>query len=288
MFKSTNQLTEAQLNDLEKLRVLCKKADGSTPNLYTHILAKPRALPASVLCYEQNQLVGFISAFFFYDDAVEIALLVAPHVRRQGIAKQLLRTIIPLAFAHGIVNLIFSSPSQRNDKWLASLGFATTHTEYYMERTDLSPILDYNHSLTIRKATEKDISVLGAIDEACFPKKTNDVTGRFQHLFEERHYDIFLGFLDNQPIGKAHLRWDKKGATLSDIAVLPSVQGKGYGTALIAYCVNAALSEGKPQVSLDVETHNERALHLYTRLAFTVQNACDYWTISVNALLKKL
>lgn len=288
MFKSTNQLTEAQLNDLEKLRVLCKKEDGSTPNLYTHILAKPRALPASILCYEQDQLVGFVSAFFFYDDAVEIALLVAPHVRRKGIAKQLLLSITPLTFAHNIANLIFSSPSRLNNQWLPSMGFSPMHTEYYMERTDLNPILDYNHSLTIRQATEKDIPILGDIDEACFPKKTNDVTGRFQHLFDERNYEIFIGLLDNQPVGKAHMRWDEDGVTLSDIAILPRVQGKGYGTTLIAYCVNAALSEGKSHASLDVETHNERALHLYTRLGFSVQNACDYWTISVKELLKKI
>lgn len=288
MFKSTNQLSDAQLKDLEALRLLCKKIDGSTPNLYVHILSKPRALPASILCYEQNQLVGFISAFFFYDDAVEVALLVAPYARRRGIARQLLGYIIPLVKAHGINKLIFSSPSHRNNLWFVPLCLRSMHTEYYMERTDLNPILEYNKSLVMRQASKKDIPVLGAIDEVCFPKKTNDFTGRFQHLFDDRNYQIFLGYLDNHPIGKAHMRWDKDGVTLSDIAILPDLQGKGYGTAIIAHCINIALSEGKSQVNLDVETHNERALHLYTRLGFFVQNACDYWSIKVDDLLKKI
>jgi ribosomal protein S18 acetylase RimI-like enzyme len=287
MFKSTNQLTEAQLNDLEQLRIRCKKIDGSTPNLYTHILAKPRALPASLMCYEKNRLVGFLSAFFFYDDAVEIALLVEPKFRKRGIAKQLLSFIIPLIQSHGLINLIFSSPSHLNDTWLPALGLSSTHSEYYMERNALIPIRDVNQDLVIRKANLDDITLLGALDEACFPKKTNEFIDRFRNLLEDKNYLIFLGFQNDCPIGKAHMRWDKKGATLSDIAIFPEVQGKGYGTTLIAHCTNLALSKRKPQVCLDVETHNERALHLYTRLGFFVQNACDYWTISVNELLKR-
>lgn len=287
MFKSTNQLTETQLKDLEQLRIRCKKIDGSTPNLYTHILAKPRALPASLMCYEKNRLVGFLSAFFFYDDAVEVALLVEPKFRRRGIAKQLLNFIIPLIQSHGLIKLIFSSPSHLNDTWLPAFGLSSTHSEYYMERNVLLPIRDVKQDLVIRKATMDDIILLGALDEACFPKKTNEYTERFHNLLGDKNYLIFLGFQNEQPIGKAHMRLDKKGVTLSDIAIFPDFQGKGYGTTLIAHCTNLALSKRKPQVCLDVETHNERALHLYTRLGFFVQNACDYWAISVNDLLKR-
>lgn len=286
MFKNTNQLTEKQLNDLERLRVACKEADGSAPNLYTHILAKPRALPASLLYYENDKLLGFLSAFFFYDDSVEIALLIDPSVRKRGLAKKLLLSIIPLIQAHGLLHLIFSSPSHLHDEWLLAKGFSAMHSEYFMGRVDRNPILENIHAFPIRKATADDIVILGALDEACFPKKTNEFVERFQHLLDDRNYQIFIGFQNNIPIGKAHMRWDKQGATLSDIAVLPAHQGKGFGTMLIAHCINMALSEGKPDVCLDVETHNERALHLYTRLGFVVQNACDYWKISISDLLK--
>lgn len=285
MLKNTNQLDAHQLKELEQLTALCKKVDGSTPNLYTHILDQPRAFPAGLLYYEQQQLIGFLAAYFFYDDAVEIALLVHPSYRRKGISKQLIRSILPLIQSQNYSTLIFSSPAQLNNLWLYANGFTYLHSEYYMERDELNPLLDCKQSLTFRTATADDIPQLCLFDEACFPQKSLDATERFQHLIDGREYQILIAYQNNIPIGKAHLRWQTHGASLSDIAIYPAKQGIGLGTSLIAYCINLALSEGKPHLNLDVETHNKRALQLYTRLGFLTKNACDYWSIDANKVL---
>lgn len=286
MLKNTNQLNAEQLEQLESLRAVCKKTDGSTPNLYTHILSQPRAFPASLLYYEQQQLTGFLGAYFFYDDAVEVSVLVHPLYRRRGIARQLIQTILPLIQSQNYNKLIFSSPAQLNNVWLFSMGFSYQHSEYYMERDDLNPLLDYKQSLTFRTATIDDLSLLYSLDEECFPDKQSDSFERFQHIIDGREYQIILAYQNNKAIGKAHLRWLSNGATLSDIAILPTKQGQGLGTLLITHCINLALSEGKPHLNLDVETHNERALKLYTRLGFLTKNACDYWAIDINKLPK--
>ncbi len=284
MIHNTNQITEQQLHDLKQLANLCKKKDGSSPNLYTHILTQPRAFPASLLYYEQEQLLAFLSVYFFYDDAVEISLLVHPSYRKQGIAKQLLQTILPLIQFQNYFKLIFSTPSSINNSLLLNNGYAYSHSEYYMERSDLAPILEHNRNLMFRIATIDDIPTLCGLDELCFPQKHGDLPDRFNHLLDNREYKILLAFNENTLIGKAHIRWEDKGTTLSDIAVHPKQQGKGYGTSLIAHCINHALSEGKPLLNLDVETHNKRALNLYTRLGFAVQNACDFWSIDIELL----
>jgi ribosomal protein S18 acetylase RimI-like enzyme len=286
MINSTNQLNDVQLKELEALLALCKKKDGSIPNVYTHILGQPRSLPASLLYYENKQLVGFLSVYFFYDEAVEVALVVHPSKREHGIAKRLITEIIPLVEYQEIPKLIFSSPAHLNDQWLLAKGFKYLHSEYYMERDELNPLLITDHSLTFRKATMNDIPILSAIDKACFPKHHVESVERFQHLIEGREYQILIAIKNNKPIGKAHLRWQDKGATLSDIAILPAFQGKGLGTALITHCINQALIEGKPHLNLDVETHNLKALNLYSRLGFLIQNACDYWEINIENLKK--
>jgi ribosomal protein S18 acetylase RimI-like enzyme len=286
MIKKTNQLDTNQLKELEQLRAFCKKTDGSTPNLYTHILNQPRSFPASLLYYEKQQLVGFLGAYFFYNEAVEISLLVHPLYRRRAIGKKLINSILPLIQSQNYKILIFSSPAQLNNIWLLSNGYSYLHTEHYMERDDLNPLLDYKQILTFRTAISDDIPLLCAFDDACFPNKQVDAVDRFQHLIDGREYQIILAYQNNNPVGKAHLRWQADGATLSDIAILPALQGKGLGTSLITYCINLALSEGKPHLNLDVETHNERALKLYTRLGFLTKNACDYWSIDINKLIK--
>ncbi|MCL9684480.1 GNAT family N-acetyltransferase [Legionella maioricensis] len=286
MLNNTNQLDAEQLEQLETLRAICKKTDGSTPNLYTHILSQPRTFPASLLYYEQQQLIGFLGAYFFYADAVEVSVLVHPLHRRRGIARQLIQKILPLIQSQDFEKLIFSSPAQLNNEWLFSHGFSYQHSEYYMERDDLNPLLDYKQSLTFRTATIDDLSLLHSLDEECFPDKQSDSFERFQHIIDGREYQVILAYQDNSLIGKAHLRWLPHGATLSDIAIVPTKQGQGLGTLLITHCINLALSEGKPHLNLDVETHNERALKLYTRLGFLTKNACDYWAIDIAQLPK--
>lgn len=283
--KTTDQLNEQQLTELETLRQACKAENGSTPNLYTHILSQPRIYPASALYYENNQLQGFISAFFFYDRAVEISLLVHPTARRRGIATALLNEILPLLKSLQIHNLIFSNPEKLNNHWLPQHGFSFTHSEYYMCREILSPLLGHNNTLVFQPATENEIPLLYSLDEACFANKINQDNYRFHNLIDNREYSVIIAFLGNKPIGKAHIRWGSEGATLSDIAIEPAHQGKGLGTSLIAHCVNFALSEGKSTISLDVETHNKKALDLYTRLGFIIQNACDYWSIGMEQLI---
>lgn len=284
MITSTNQLNDLQLKQLETLLNLCRKKDESVPNVYTHILAQQRSLPASLLYYEDQQLIGFLSVYFFYETAVEVAVLVDPAKRRQGIAKQLIAEIIPLVEYHEFQQLIFSGPAHLNDQWLLSKGFKYLHSEYYMERDELNPLLINNNTLTFREATMNDIPILSAIDKACFPKHHVESIERFQHLIEGREYQILIATENNKPIGKAHIRWQDQGATLSDIAILPTHQGKGLGTTLITHCINLALLEGKPRLNLDVETHNLKALNLYSRLGFLIQNACDYWEINIKSL----
>lgn len=286
MITNTNQLTETQLQELHELQVACRKADGSTPNLYTHILNQARMFPASLLYYEQGQLKGFLSVYFFYDDAVEISILVHPQARRRGIATELVRSILPLIQSQNYHKLIFSNPGHINSSWLKTKGFAYLHSENYMERDDLKPLLEFNQTLQYRSATYEDLYFLGALDEMCFPSKSGESMNRIHTLIEDRNYEIIIALQDATPIGKAHLRWLPQGATFSDIAILPDKQGKGLGTALIAYCINYALSEGKPHLNLDVETQNQRALSLYTRLGFLSQNTCDYWTIDIGQLIK--
>lgn len=284
MIECTDQLTTKQQQDLEQLLAICKKTDDSIPNVYLHILCQKRMLPTALLYYKDERLVGFLSVYFFYEDAVEIALLVDPSVRGQGIAHQLIRRIAPLIEYQNQQKLIFSSPSHLNDQWLLAKGFSYLHSEYYMQRELLSPILE-NHSLVVRPASLEDIDLLSSIDEVCFPNHQSNLLERFQNLFEERNYSILIAYENQHPIGKAHIRWQAEGASLSDIAILPEKQGKGLGSALIAYCINLALSEGKPQLNLDVETHNLKALNLYTRLGFLIQNACDYWSINLKQLV---
>jgi ribosomal protein S18 acetylase RimI-like enzyme len=288
--ENTAHLSLQQLQDLQELRRCCQLIDGSTPNLYLHILAKPRALPASFFYYEQDQLLGFATAFFFYETTAEVALLVHPKARRRGIAKRLLQTLLPLVQLQDYNKLLFSSPAGLHSDWLSKNKLIYQHTEYYMERTGNTPLPQQSSYLSFRKAQLTDLEQLCLIDARAFHKQ--DINRRrFEELlsvFSEEEYTLIVVLEHEQVVGKAHMRWQSDKVTLSDIAIIPERQGSGLGTALISYCINLALEKGCHCVNLDVETHNQRALALYTRLGFQTKNTLDYWSILLTQLLSTI
>lgn len=283
MLISTNQISPSQLPDLKQLLADCQLEDKNNVNIYSHILTQKRALPVNTLYYQQKKLAGFISVYFFYEDSCEISLMVSPFARRKGLSTKLIQSILPIIQSQKIKTLIFTRPHQLNDHWLSALGFKYRSSEYRMGRHQLQPVLSPQLDITFVNASNQHIPDLKRIDKACFPT-TSQIKPRFSSLIEDRNYQLILACHQNNAIGKAHIRWNNKGAVFSDIGILPELQGRGYGNALLSHCINFALAEGKFELDLDVETRNNNALSLYTRLGFKLLNVCDYWTIALQQL----
>jgi N-acetylglutamate synthase-like GNAT family acetyltransferase len=284
MLISNNQLNAEQLSALDDLANLCRPVDKDVPPLYKHILSQRRLSDSSFLYYEQDKLIGFLSIYFFYADASEVTVLVAPSHRRQGIAKQLIQAVLPLIEEKEIEHLYFSTPAEAHNDWLSRLGFKYKNSEYHMERNSFEPILAAKQTLSVRIAKETDIPELCGIDELCFPVEPENMPFRFMNIMEDDHYTILLAFREGKAVAKAHIRWEKDKVIFSDIAVRPEFQRKGLGGEILSYCINYALTLGKTKLALDVETSNNSALNLYTNHQFKIVNAIDFWTISAKEL----
>ncbi len=281
---SNHQLNNEQLTDLDALCAACKQTDGNAIPLYQHLLCQQRTKASNILVYQQQQLVGFLSVYFFYEEACEIALLIHPDHRRQGIALQMLKEVLPLIRAEHITTLIFSASHYRENASLLATNFRYKFSEYAMKRDDNLPLVVENSELVVHLAQDEDLSDLCTIDRSCFPKQVATTSARFHALINDANYSIFVASHQHRLIGKAHIAWQENGARIVDVAILPSMQRQGYGRALLAHCINYAVAKHKYNLNLDVETSNQSALNLYLDLGFSVHNACDYWTISVETL----
>ncbi len=293
MLIQTAELDNQQLAELDGLSATCKTIDGNVTAIYRHLLGKNRGRPSNRLYYAARrpehvrddvaQLAGFLGAFFFYEKSCEVSLMIAPAYRRQGIATRMLKAIWPLLESEGINTLVFSSPHGLNDDWFAALGLSYFGSEFEMQLADKLQLMDKLQpeipNITIRAATLADIPALCTIDAACFLAHGIDMPSRLYLLLNDPAHAIFIINQDAIPIGKAHINWQPKGARLSDIAIIPSLQGLGLGSILIAHCIHHIMTTNGSDIVLDVETSNKQALGFYTRLGFTINNAVDYWRI---------
>jgi len=278
------QLTCQQLEELNLLCADCKATDCNIVAIYKHLLSQNRPTSCNLLYYHRKQLIGFLSTFFFYEDACEVPLMVAPAFRKQGIAKRMLREILPLIATDRIKSLLFSSPNGLNDPWLLTRGFNYQSSEYQMQKWQNERMVERNNSLVIRLATPADLPAICAIDGACFQQTLDDMSIRLHTLLHEPNYSVFIALKEGEPIGKAHIHLTSDGARLSDIAIIPPFQGQGLGTAVLTHCINYCLTAKQSNIVLDVETNNQLALRLYTRLGFVISNAYDFWSIPVKKL----
>jgi ribosomal protein S18 acetylase RimI-like enzyme len=284
MLICNNQLNASQLRALDNLARSCRALDGDLPPLYLHILDQKRISDNNFFYFQDDNLIGFLSIYFFYTNACEVSVIVDPSHRRKGIAKRLIKAALPLLEAKQVETLLFSTPEVVNENWLSRLGFLYQNSEYHMERNSYEPILINKHSLVIRKATEADIPALCSIDELCFPVEPENMPLRFINIMNDSDYTIMLALRNKQAVGKAHIRWQTDEAIFSDIAIIPQYQSQGLGSELLANCINDALLLGKSKQALDVETSNHSALNLYTRHDFKTVNAIDFWAISTGKL----
>ena len=280
----TQQMNAHQLNALDRLIEECRAFDANVIPVYPHIISGNRHLPFNNLFYHNQTLIGFLSLYFFYEDACEVSLMISPTYRRQSVARQMLAEVLPLVRALPVNDLIFSSIHQTNSTWLKRKGFQYQYSEYKMQRRQKELVELNTAKIDVRVADEHDLSHLYTIDQACFASPETRMSERFQRLLADPDYQILIACLDKQPIGKAHIHWQSNDVHLSDIAILPNQQGQGYGRSLIAQGINHVLKTGCSMLSLDVETGNQNAIKLYKDLGFVTQNICDYWRISIKHL----
>lgn len=278
MFFFTDQLTQLQRQAVETLAQRCKKIDGNAIPIYGEILLQKRHAKSNILWYESKVLIGFCSIFFFQKESCEISLMVAPKWRGQGKAKQMFEAIREIIHPNIIKFVLFSCPKGQGQSWLPQHHMTYKGSEHQMIRNMTTTLPIPEHSYHFRLANLADIDLICALDKICFPANTNDMRSHFLNRLQQSHYQIYLMYDENENfIGKAHINHQPGTVHLSDICVAPERQRQGIGRILMSHCINLLLKKKCSNITLNVETTNDKALQLYQSLGFVLKNAHDYW-----------
>lgn len=134
--------------------------------------------------------------------------------------------------------------------------------------------------LVIRAAKPDDLNEVLAVDAAAFgPAPDGEPSWTLPHL-GSAEVDAVLALVDAVPVATAYaVRSDGlagAAALLGGVCVLPSVEGRGIGSAVTAWLVGRAFDSGAALVHLQAET--ERAAAMYERLGFTTVDGFDIYT----------
>jgi len=120
-------------------------------------------------------------------------------------------------------------------------------------------------TLSYHKISTSDINILMPIEEACHSHPWSEKT--FNSCIGGRYFGDYLQ-VDNQLVGFYIGEHVAGEATLMDICVVPELQGKGYGKALLDHFFNQAKQLNNTAIWLEVRAKNISAQMMYINNGF--------------------
>lgn len=119
---------------------------------------------------------------------------------------------------------------------------------------------------TIKEASVEDCKILEDIEKQCFSDPWS--YGMLESEVGQSNTTYSLFYLDDQVIGYYSYLHIFNEAHIMNIAILPSFQGFGYGSAMMETLLEQSLLQGLDNLTLEVRRSNVKAIGLYEKYLF--------------------
>lgn len=145
--------------------------------------------------------------------------------------------------------------------------------------------------ITFRQPIALDVPVLVSLERTLFeldPWTPGQFKEEIAEIGKSRQY--ILAINDGSIIGYAGMMFVAAGlpADLLTIAILPDFRGQGLAQAMLAELESWAKAKGAPEVILEVDTKNERAIRLYEFARYEkISTRANYYALGVDALIMR-
>jgi ribosomal protein S18 acetylase RimI-like enzyme len=267
---TTAHLDAGRLAEVAALAGEVVAHDGGRLKLELGYLASTPA-PAA-LAHQEGRLIGFAAAYVFGGAEPEVAGMVAPGCRRQGIGRQLLDGLVPSVEAPSFL-LVVPAGTTAGRAFAQSRGATLSHSEHFLVLGEELPAATPDPEVALREATEEDLPELGRLLEGAFGKGAHglrlDGPGDTTYVVER----------GGKVVGTVRLSVEGEWGGVYGFAVDPPMQGQGIGRDVLARVCRMLRADGRSRVTLEVETENDNALRLYTSSGFVREAGEDYWRV---------
>jgi ribosomal protein S18 acetylase RimI-like enzyme len=269
------ELGERELAAVRGLERTVVAHDGGRLKLEPGVLASGPF--DAVLWWSGEELLGFAALYVFGPPDVEIAGMVAPPARRQGIGTALLDSLLPRAVERGYSRALLVTPATTpaSGAFAESRGASLSHSEHFLVLGSTPETAPLRPGLSTRAAVEGDFAMLSRLLGASFgSERPTDRLRRDLPATRVIEFDSVL-------VGTLRLERDEDRVGVYGFAVDPAWQGKGIGREVLRRTCRELREEGVERVTLEVETDNAHALGLYTSLGFVPEAGEDYWALAL-------
>ena len=283
MIQSTNTLNDHQLLEAKALIAICQKYDGTFRDPYlSNMLNFDPDMPAFFLYYEKGELVGLLTVYAD-DQDVEVAILVHPNHRRQGIARALYRSFEKETASYPIESVTFQTERvflERHPDFVNNWGLVEDEeTETWLGKDRRPYPLAKVSNLDVLLADRSYQDQISQLKFQAFSEEheSREVVDRYvAEALKDPESRLYILLKDGQVIGTCTVDLSSNTNYLYGLAIAELERGKGYGSYLAKSLVNQLIEQNDKAFQIAVEDSNVGAKRLYEKIGFVKQTQVVY------------
>ena len=283
MIQATNTLKDHQLLEAKALIATCQNYDGTFREPYlSNMLNFDPNMPAFFLYYEKGELVGLLTVYAD-DPDVEVAILVHPNHRCQGIARALYRSFEKETASYPIESVTFQTERiflERHPDFASNWGLVEDEeTETWLGKDRRPYPLATVSNLEVLLADSSYQEQISQLKFQAFSEEheSREVVNRYvAEALKDPESRLYILLKNGQVIGTCTVDLSSNTNYLYGLAIAELERGKGYGSYLAKSLVNKLIEQNDKAFQIAVEDSNVGAKSLYEKIGFVKQTQVVY------------
>ena len=283
MIQSTNTLNDHQLLEAKALIAICQKYDGTFRDPYlSNMLNFDPDMPAFFLYYEKGELVGLLT-IYADDQDVEVAILVHPNHRRQGIARALYGSFEKETASYPIESVTFQTERiflENHPDFASNWGLVEddeTETWLGKDRRPYPLVNDSNLEVLLADRSYQDQISQLKFQAFSEEHESREVVDRYvAEALKDPESRLYILLKNGQVIGTCTVDLSSNTNYFYGLAIAELERGKGYGSYLAKSLVNQLIAQNDKAFQIAVEDSNVGAKRLYEKIGFVTQTQVVY------------
>ena len=283
MIQSTNTLNDHQLLEAKALIAVCRNYDGTFRDPYlSNMLNFDPDMPAFFLYYEKDELVGLLTVYAD-DQDVDVAILVHPNHRRQGIARALYRSFEKGTASYPIESVTFQTERvflENHPDFASNWGLVEdeeTETWLGKDRRPYPLVNDSNLEVLLADRSYQDQISQLKFQAFSEEHESREVVDRYvAKALKDPESRLYILLKNGQVIGTCTVDLSSNTNYFYGLAIAELERGKGYGSYLAKSLVNQLIAQNDKAFQIAVEDSNVGAKRLYEKIGFVTQTQVVY------------
>ena len=283
MIQSTNTLNDHQLLEAKALIAVCRNYDGTFRDPYlSNMLNFDPDMPAFFLYYEKGELVGLLTVYAD-DQDVDVAILVHPNYRRQGIARALYGSFEKETASYPIESVTFQTERiflENHPDFASNWGLVEddeTETWLGKDRRPYPLVNDSNLEVLLADRSYQDQISQLKFQAFSEEHESREVVDRYvAKALKDPESRLYILLKNGQVIGTCTVDLSSNTNYFYGLAIAELERGKGYGSYLAKSLVNQLIAQNDKAFQIAVEDSNVGAKRLYEKIGFVTQTQVVY------------